>query len=68
MPDDLSPTPCAASGTTLVEAIHLGRDCPRRRVRAPLGRHRRANIAHARRQGATGTGQVIGATPASSQP
>ena len=47
-------------GTTLVEAIHLGRDGLGVEYEDRWAAIAAANITHARRQGATGTGQVIG--------
>ena len=40
-PGDLVADPMCGIGTTLVEAIHLGRDAHRRGVRAPVGPARR---------------------------
>ena len=46
-------------GTTLVEAIHLGRDGIGAEYEPRWAAIAAANIAHARRSGATGTAQVI---------
>ena len=59
-PGDLVADPMCGIGTTLVEAIHLGRDGLGVEYEDRWAAIAAANIAHARRQGATGTGQVIG--------
>ena len=55
-PGDLVADPMCGIGTTLVEAIHLGRDAIGVEYEARWARIAAANITHARRQGAAGTG------------
>jgi len=59
-PGDLVADPMCGIGTTLVEAIHLGRDGLGVEFEGRWAKIAAANIAHARRNGATGTAQVIG--------
>ena len=47
-------------GTTLVEAIHLGRDAAGVEYEPRWAHLAAANVAHARRQGAAGTAEVAG--------
>jgi tRNA G10 N-methylase Trm11 len=57
-PGDLVLDPMCGIGTTLVEAIHLGRQAAGVEFEDRWARLAAANIAHARRQGATGTAEV----------
>jgi modification methylase len=58
-PGDLVADPMCGIGTTLVEAIHLGREAIGVEYEDRWAAIAAANITHARRHGATGTGQVI---------
>jgi modification methylase len=58
-PGDLVPDPMCGIGTTLVEAVHLGRDAIGVEYEQPWADLARGNLAHARAQGATGEGEVI---------
>ena len=58
-PGDLVADPMCGIGTTLVEAIHLGRDAIGVEYEPRWASIAAANIGHARRSGATGTAQVI---------
>ena len=58
-PGDLVADPMCGIGTTLVEAVHLGRDGLGIEYEDRWAQIAAANIAHARRQGATGTAEVI---------
>jgi SAM-dependent methyltransferase len=58
-PGDLVADPMCGIGTTLVEAIHLGRDVIGVEYEPRWASIAAANIAHAGRSGATGTAQVI---------
>jgi tRNA G10 N-methylase Trm11 len=58
-PGDLVADPMCGIGTTLVEAAHLGRDALGIEYEERWATLAAANVAHARRQGATGTGEVI---------
>jgi modification methylase len=58
-PGDLVADPMCGIGTTLVEAVHLGRDGLGIEYEDRWASVAAANIAHARRQGAAGTGEVI---------
>src|SRR5919201_2033770 len=58
-PGDLVADPMCGIGTTLVEAVHLGRDGLGVEYEERWAAVAAANIAHARRQGATGTAEVI---------
>jgi len=59
-PGDLVADPMCGIGTTLVEAVHLGRDAIGVEYEERWAKIAAANLAHARRDGAPGTGQVIG--------
>ena len=58
-PGDLVVDPMCGIGTTLVEAVHLGRDAIGVEYEQPWADLARGNLAHARSQGATGEGEVI---------
>ena len=58
-PGDLVCDPMAGIGSTLVEAVHLGRDAIGVEYEANWADLARANIAYARGQGATGHGEVV---------
>jgi hypothetical protein len=58
-PGDLVADPMCGIGTTLVEAVHLGRDGLGVEYEDRWAQVAAANVAHARRQGATGTAGVI---------
>jgi SAM-dependent methyltransferase len=58
-PGDLILDPMCGIGTTLIEAIHLGRDAIGVELEARWAELASANIAHACRHGATGTATVI---------
>ncbi|MBT8225624.1 MAG: site-specific DNA-methyltransferase [Dactylosporangium sp.] len=58
-PGDLVFDPLAGIGTTLVEAVHLGRDALGMDIEPGWVSLARANVALARSQGATGTAKVI---------
>ena len=58
-PGDLVFDPLAGTGTTLVEAIHAGRNALGMEVEAGWVALARANIDLARRQGGTGHGRVL---------
>jgi modification methylase len=58
-PGDLVADPMCGIGTTLVEAVHLGRDALGIEYEQRWADLAAANAAHARRHGATGTAQVI---------
>lgn len=58
-PGDLVADPMCGIGTTLVEAVHLGRDGIGVEYEDRWAQVAAANVAHARRQGATGTAEVI---------
>jgi SAM-dependent methyltransferase len=58
-PGDLVLDPMCGIGTTLVEAVHLGRDAVGVELEPRWVDLARANIAHARRCGATGTATVV---------
>jgi modification methylase len=58
-PDDLVLDPMCGIGTTLVEAIHLGRDAIGVELESRWADLARANTAHARTHGATGTARVV---------
>ena len=58
-PGDLVLDPLCGIGTTLVEAVHLGRDAIGVEYEQPWADLARGNLAHARSQGATGEGEVI---------
>jgi DNA modification methylase len=58
-PGDLVLDPMCGAGTTLVEAVHLGRDAIGVDLEAEFTTLARANLHLARDQGASGTGTVI---------
>src|SRR5215217_5587630 len=58
-PDDLVLDPMCGIGTTLVEAIHLGRHAIGIELEPRWADLARANIAHARTRGAVGTATVV---------
>jgi hypothetical protein len=58
-PGDLVLDPMAGIGSTLVEAIHLGRDAIGVEYEANWAELARANLAHARSQGASGHGEIL---------
>ncbi|MHB1554379.1 MAG: TRM11 family SAM-dependent methyltransferase [Acidimicrobiales bacterium] len=58
-PGDLVCDPMAGIGSTLVEAVHLGRDAIGVEYEANWADLARANIAYARSQGASGHGEVV---------
>ena len=58
-PGDLVVDPMCGIGTTLVEAVHLGRDAIGVEYEQPWADLAAGNLAHARSQGATGEGEVI---------
>ena len=58
-PGDLVLDPMAGIGSTLVEAVHLGRDAIGVEYEPPWAELARANLRHAKSQGATGHGEVI---------
>jgi modification methylase len=58
-PGELVLDPMCGIGTTLVEAIHLGRNAIGVELEARWAQLASANITHARRQGATGTATVL---------
>ena len=57
-PGDLVLDPMCGIGTTLVEAVHLGRDAIGVEYEARWAGLAQAHLAHARTQGATGHGEV----------
>lgn len=58
-PGDLVIDPMCGIGTTLVEAVHQGRDATGTEYEAHFAQMAADNLRHARSQGATGTGQVV---------
>ena len=58
-PGDYVCDPMCGIGTTLVEAVHLGRDAIGIEYEPAWVDLARANLAHARSQGATGEGEVV---------
>jgi modification methylase len=58
-PGDLVVDPMAGIGSTLVEAVYLGRDAIGVEYEPNWVDLARANLAHARSQGATGHGEVV---------
>ncbi|MFB4317638.1 TRM11 family SAM-dependent methyltransferase [Actinomadura sp. 21ATH] len=56
---DLVVDPMSGIGTTLVEAIHLGRDAAGMEYEGSWVRLAAANVLHAQRQGATGTAKLV---------
>jgi hypothetical protein len=58
-PGDLVCDPMCGIGTTLVEAVHLGRDAIGVEYEAQWAELARANLTHAHEHGAVGTGDVL---------
>jgi len=58
-PGDLVADPMCGIGSTLVEAVHLGRDAIGVEYEPQWTDLARANVAYARSQGATGHGEVV---------
>lgn len=58
-PGDIVVDPMCGIGTTLVEAVHLGRDAVGVEYEPRWAELARANLAHARTNGASGHGDVI---------
>src|SRR6266851_4803860 len=58
-PGDLVADPMCGIGTTMVEAVHLGRDGLGIEYEDRWAGLAAANVAHARRHGATGSAEVI---------
>jgi modification methylase len=58
-PGDVVLDPLCGAGTTLVEAVHLGRDAVGIEYEQPWADLARGNVAHAHAQGATGHGEVV---------
>ncbi|MGI5206189.1 DNA methyltransferase [Spirillospora sp. CA-108201] len=58
-PGDLVIDPMCGIGTTLVEAVHQGRDAIGMEYEAHFAQMTAGNLCQARSQGATGTGQVV---------
>ena len=58
-PGDLVLDPMCGIGTTLVEAVHLGRDAVGVEYEEPWAQLARRNLQHARSQGAKGSGAVV---------
>jgi modification methylase len=58
-PGDLVLDPMCGIGTTLVEAVHLGRDAIGVEYEPRWAALAEANLAHARSRGATGRGEVV---------
>ena len=58
-PGDYVCDPMCGIGTTLVEAVHLGREAVGVEYEPAWADLARANLAHARAQGATGHGEVV---------
>lgn len=58
-PGELIVDPMCGIGTTLVEALHLGRRAVGVELESRWAKLARANLAHARAQGATGCAEVI---------
>jgi modification methylase len=59
VPGDLVCDPMAGIGSTLVEAVHLGRDAIGVEYEPAWADLARVNLAHAKSQGATGHGEVV---------
>lgn len=59
MPGDLVIDPMCGIGTTLVEAVHQGREAIGMEYEAHFAQMAAGNLRHARSQGAGGTGQVV---------
>jgi modification methylase len=58
-PGDLILDPMAGIGSTLIEAVHLGRDAIGVEYESEWAALARLNLAHAKAQGATGHGEVV---------
>lgn len=58
-PGELVIDPMCGIGTTLVEAIHLGRNAAGMEYEAHFARMTAANVQHARSQGATGSAHIV---------
>jgi len=58
-PGDLVADPMCGIGTTLIEAVHLGRDALGVEYEPRWAELAAAGITHARRHGATGSGEVV---------
>lgn len=58
-PGDLVIDPMCGIGTTLVEAVHQGREATGMEYEAHFAQMAAGNLRHARAHGATGTGQVV---------
>ncbi len=58
-PGDLVIDPMCGIGTTLVEAVHQGRDAIGMEYEPHFAQMAAGNLRHARTQGATGAGQVV---------
>jgi modification methylase len=58
-PGDLVLDPMCGIGTTLVEAVHLGRDAVGVEYEEPWAEHARANLELAKSQGAPGHAEVV---------
>jgi modification methylase len=58
-PGDMVCDPMCGIGTTLVEAVHLGRDAVGVEYEPPWADLAAANVAYARASGATGHGEVV---------
>src|ERR1039458_7345276 len=58
-PGDLVLDPMAGIGSTLIEAVHLGRDAIGIEYESEWAALARLNLAHAKAQGATGHGEVV---------
>ena len=58
-PGDVVVDPMCGIGTTLVEAVHLGRDAVGVEYEPRWAELARANLAHARASGASGHGDVV---------
>jgi modification methylase len=58
-PGDLVLDPMAGIGSTLIEAVHLGRDAIGVEYEKEWADLARANLEHARQQGASGHGEIV---------
>lgn len=59
LPGGLILDPMAGAGTTLVEAVHLGRDAIGIEYEPPFAALAEANLAYAASQGASGHGEIV---------
>lgn len=59
IPGSIICDPMAGAGTTLVEAVHLGRDAIGVEYEPPFAALAEANLAYATSQGATGHGEIV---------